>query len=465
MTKLIILSFLFIFLRAFSFEYVKLNEIKKGMLGKAYTVFNGNKIETFSVEVLAVVDDENSASKMVLAKVSGDPLEKHGGISEGMSGSPVFVNSRLLGAVAYSANDINSNIALIKPIDGYELNPENPDFNIGDIRPGMAVSISPVRGDIYLENLGTLSMVYGEKVLVYGHPLSNKGDIYYFLNKANIDYTVSTKNSFKIGSSTETVGLVERDDINGLLGILSDKIDTYKFEVRLDSGKKINFEMPKNKNTFRTYLNAALQKSILRNYTTDDCQTAVFNCTIYNEGNEKILEFENFFLDDTNALEILVGNLSDEILSLVDNRFNFLDFGKIEIGIDTYRDKKLIYVSDAFLDKSVYRPGNEVSLKINYLQHQKGFASKQFKFSLPKKLQVGELYLDLVKEEEKSEVFKNFNEFKDSFKEQVKADEILVLLKNSDGDILARVKIPMGNYVQFDKNISKKIIIDTDKAP
>ncbi len=465
MTRLVIIGFLIIFTEIFSLDYFRLNDIKQGMSGTGYTVFQGENIDSFNVEILAITEDENSSSKMILARVYGDTIEKNGGISEGMSGSPVFINSKYLGAVAYSVNGKDSNLALIRPVEGYDLTPEKPDLKHKNVVPGMAVSVSPVRGDIYIENLGTLSMVEGQKFSVYGHPLSNKGDIYYFLNNAEIDYTVNAKNPFKVGSSKRTIGLVKRDELNGLSGELVEEIATYKFQIKVNDDKKINFEMPKNKKTLTTYLNEVLQKAILKNYPTDEFQAASFECTVYGEGTEKIFQFENFFSDDINAMEILVGHLSEEILQLINNRFNFLDFEKISIDIDSYKENRKIYIYDAFLDKSVYHPGERVSMKLNYLEHQNGFKNRFVQLKLPKNLAVGEFYLEINKGKNKTTAFRNFSEFKEQFGKKAKANEIFIQLSNQDGNVVAKTKLSMPYYVHFEKNIMKKVIIDTYKAP
>lgn len=78
-----------------------LDEVRAGMTGEGRTVFSGDRIETFGVEILGVLRNPFPGRSIVLARLSGGPLE-HTGVMQGMSGSPVYVEGRLVGAVAYA---------------------------------------------------------------------------------------------------------------------------------------------------------------------------------------------------------------------------------------------------------------------------------------------------------------------------------------------------------------------------
>jgi hypothetical protein len=71
------------------------------MKGYGRTVMKGTKVETFQIEVLGVLRNTSPGRDLILARLSGLGLEKTGVIA-GMSGSPVYVEGRLVGAVAYA---------------------------------------------------------------------------------------------------------------------------------------------------------------------------------------------------------------------------------------------------------------------------------------------------------------------------------------------------------------------------
>lgn len=80
---------------------MSVDEIQRGMVGIGRTVFQGTRIDTFQVEVLGVLRNVlGPRSDIILARLSGGPLEETGVIA-GMSGSPVYIQGKLIGAVAY----------------------------------------------------------------------------------------------------------------------------------------------------------------------------------------------------------------------------------------------------------------------------------------------------------------------------------------------------------------------------
>ena len=94
-----ILSF-FLSHTVIALETMDTDEITPGMKGYGKTVFSGNQIETFDVEILGVLKNWEAGNDMILVKMTGGPLEKTG-IIAGMSGSPVYVDNRLIGAVSH----------------------------------------------------------------------------------------------------------------------------------------------------------------------------------------------------------------------------------------------------------------------------------------------------------------------------------------------------------------------------
>jgi len=92
------------------------SEIKPDMKGIGKTVFHGTKIDTFQVDIIDIVKGESGITNFILAYLSGDKIEESGGISEGMSGSPVYINGRLIGAISYAWEMSEHNLCLITPI-------------------------------------------------------------------------------------------------------------------------------------------------------------------------------------------------------------------------------------------------------------------------------------------------------------------------------------------------------------
>jgi hypothetical protein len=77
-------------------EIMPLEQVRPGMVGVGRTVFEGTKIDEFRVEVIGVLENVAPKQSIILARLAGGPLEKTGVIA-GMSGSPVFIDGKLVG--------------------------------------------------------------------------------------------------------------------------------------------------------------------------------------------------------------------------------------------------------------------------------------------------------------------------------------------------------------------------------
>jgi hypothetical protein len=110
------------------------SEIRPGMVGTGHTVFNGTRVEEFSVRVLGVIANVMGPQRnLVLARLEGGPLAQTGVIA-GMSGSPVYIDGRLIGAVSYALGNFSKEpIAGITPIE--EMTAEAQAF---PVRPASA---------------------------------------------------------------------------------------------------------------------------------------------------------------------------------------------------------------------------------------------------------------------------------------------------------------------------------------
>ena len=99
-------------------EIFPLDQLKSGMDGKAYTVVDGSgKIEQFNVHIVGVTDDGKGSKRMIMAEASGDVIRRTGGILQGMSGSPIYIDGKLVGALAATLKEMNPYTFFITPIE------------------------------------------------------------------------------------------------------------------------------------------------------------------------------------------------------------------------------------------------------------------------------------------------------------------------------------------------------------
>src|SRR3954462_12189724 len=93
-------------------------DIRPGMVGIGHPVFDGTHVEEFKANILGVLENVIGPHRnLILAKLEGGPLANTGVIA-GMSGSPVYVDGKLIGAVSYALGSFSKEpIAGITPIE------------------------------------------------------------------------------------------------------------------------------------------------------------------------------------------------------------------------------------------------------------------------------------------------------------------------------------------------------------
>ena len=93
-----------------------LHDVCAGQHGVGRTVISGNKVQDFQVEILGVLENAGPKQSIIIGRLSGAGLE-NAGVMQGMSGSPVYIDGRLVGAVALAFPFSKDPIAGIRPIE------------------------------------------------------------------------------------------------------------------------------------------------------------------------------------------------------------------------------------------------------------------------------------------------------------------------------------------------------------
>ncbi|MGL4677471.1 MAG: hypothetical protein ACRCWI_07365 [Brevinema sp.] len=254
-------------------EFFNPTQLKRGMKGYALTVMQGLEPERMEVEVISYMPNRLPQAGLILVRLSGDNVERTR-VAAGMSGSPVYIDGKLVGALAYTwANAIEllagivpiqdmvsdkqrgGNTAFIpqdavpiqnswtlegleggdfleklqnsKQISSYPQGieefitvPSSRSNGVAPLKGGDAVAIKLVEGDINIASIGTVTYVDGENVYIYGHPMDGEGPVSLPLARAEIyDIMPSTRLSFKIGRALpETIGSTVFDGLSTVYG-------------------------------------------------------------------------------------------------------------------------------------------------------------------------------------------------------------------------------------------------------
>lgn len=116
-----------------------LSEVRVGAQGVARTVIAGTRIEEFGVEVLGIMKNKGAVGDLILVRTYGDVIDRAGGVAQGMSGSPVFIDGRLIGAIGYGWSLTDQRTAMVTPIrdmlEIFEYKPMQPPSDQSGEKP------------------------------------------------------------------------------------------------------------------------------------------------------------------------------------------------------------------------------------------------------------------------------------------------------------------------------------------
>ncbi|HPN31719.1 MAG TPA: SpoIVB peptidase S55 domain-containing protein [bacterium] len=297
----------------FSMDYMKLSDIKQGMTGYGLSVFKNTEPETFGVEIISILKNQDPSRDIILVKCSGQNLEKSR-IIAGMSGSPIYINGKLIGALAYAWQLSLDPIAGVTPIESMLYDYNNPlkflsqteniktgaanselkyikapmtvsginlkaiekcsdffdKFNFLPVesggsgywedtvqyKPGGAISVQLITGDWTLSSIGTITAITDNgDILAFGHPMFGWGKTKLPAATAGIHTIMNNLSiSWKMGSPIKENGSVVQDRYSCIVADSKIKSELIKTKI------KLGYE---NINLFKTFnLNIVDNKSL-----------------------------------------------------------------------------------------------------------------------------------------------------------------------------------------------------------
>ena len=458
--RLTLLSFLFLLpvsLGLAAPEFMSVDEIKPGMQGIGKTVVSGTKLEEFGVEVLGIMRNKGTSGDLILVRTFGDVIDRTGGIAQGMSGSPVYIDQKLVGAIAYGWSLTDHKVGMVTPIGdmlklwdlpdtynasmaettqipGFEqmatplmvtgfsdhalvmlqekLKPFNLapygvgevplDVEIGPLEPGSAVGVQLVRGDVNVGALGTVTYVEGDKVLAFGHPFLKKGNVGYFMTNAYVFTTISSlENSFKVGTTGEAVGIINQDRGAAVAG----KMDRYPAVVPIRI-------MVTDNGTGKTQ-DAAIQVVHDEQLFPVLSATAIFNVidkTIdrIGPGTVKVdfeiiardmpvetIKRENMFYSPVNVGEAAIGELFDAMSMLASNQYNPVDITDVKINVTVDGERRTADIVEAQTKTTEAKPGDVIDIEVKLKPFRGETITLAVPFTIPSDQPAGSLILEV----------------------------------------------------------------------
>ncbi len=165
------------------------SDVREGMRGTARSVFRGNKSEEFNVEILGVLPNWiGPGQDMIVGKLSGANAERTF-VFAGMSGSPVYIDGKLVGAISYSFPFAKEPICGITPFDQMRALVEAGPLQNGPTKQAVSFSLAELAADRTTASIGisstqgtltqplgpTLSSIAGQSLIRIATPVTFSG--------------------------------------------------------------------------------------------------------------------------------------------------------------------------------------------------------------------------------------------------------------------------------------------------
>jgi SpoIVB peptidase S55 len=448
------------------------SEIRPGMVGIGRTVFDGTHVEEFKAHIIGVLENVIGTHRnLILAKLEGGPLANTGVIA-GMSGSPVYIDGRLIGAVSYalgsfskepiagitpiaemtdstSFNDVRPAAARVhvefpltrdsltaafrkalnwnRPfadrssdaqfkgvaaIDGFGgdqlgtllrpiatplvmsgFGPDLADlfggafreqgfiptggsaagFHFGEkpfdgpLKPGDAIGVMLVGGDLQLGGTGTVTHLDGDRVYAFGHPMFNLGPTEFPMTRAYV-YTVlpSLFSSMKLSTTGDVIGTFTQDRATAIAGRLGPAPRMIPITIALESSRaakrSFHFEVV-NDQLFGPLMTYA---SILN--TLGQYERQFGSATFQVRGTARVkkhdaIQFDNLFSGDQSSMG-LAAYVVAPITYLMGNDYEKVELEGVDVTIGTAEEPKTATLERVWLDDPRPRAGRTVPLKV-----------------------------------------------------------------------------------------------------
>jgi hypothetical protein len=458
------------------------SEVKPEMRGIGLTVFSGTKIDTFSVEIIGVLKKVVPKGDIIIARLSGGKID-NAGLIAGMSGSPVYIHDKLIGAVAYQLGVFSKEpICGITPIkemsdnesygliDGSGLSPIPTPCAVSGIIPtvfptlsdiirtfGMmplqggggsvdkAIIPSPgsvlgavlVDGDANISAIGTCTERDGNKILGFGHPLLGLGKVSipmtggYVLSVAPSIYA-----SFKISSTSKIIGTIEGDGTSGVQGTIGKLPPMTELTVQI-KGEKYFYRIVKDETLLPRFVNILIQNSIFKEVKREGNITLSSNTQIEAKNKEPLIYNDIW----TGNIHDVMTPLSKSVIDIVKNGIEKLDIGKIKIKVNMQEEVRSLYIEGAYVSRKEIHPGDTLDVVI-LLRPYRGAPKKILtKVVIPEFVSSRKLILSIEEPSDRRRELerrvKKFNDIVRYLKERPKESELVIrLLETSNSHSL-----------------------------
>ncbi len=426
-----------------------LQDLRPGMKGIGKTVISGDTIETFDVEIIGVNGSETSGQG-VLVYLSGPLIEKTGGVAQGMSGSPVYVDGRLVGAVAYGRTFNDPHYCFLTPIGnmlklldvpsapsrdwlpqgtslmaggfssqgmeylqeklglaGLEVLPGGGGGQVSTkpLEAGSAVGASFMQGDLTLGALGTVTWVGDDgSVLAFGHPFLQRGQSNFYMNKAWVLGCIpNMQSSYKVGNVGSGIGTFTQDRASGIAGkqgVLPASIPTFVTVSDLDRGQNrfTRVDIIEDEQMMPLILDAAVYNTAVQAMDRKGGGTGRIRFEISARDSQKKLlkiDRENMYYASANLIPIMNREMSEAASILMQNKLEPVDVFDITVTAEITETPQVAEIQQVSTRQRDVKPGEKITFNVEFKPYRGKVFNQLVDFVIPKDHPGGELVLSV----------------------------------------------------------------------
>ena len=426
-----------------------IRDLRPGMQGIGKTVIQGDTIEEFNVEILGVQGSE-ATGYSVFVRLYGDLIEKTGGVAQGMSGSPVYVDGRLVGAVAYGKVFNDPHYCFLTPIgrmlslldepkaapstwlpqgtalqaSGFteyglkylqeKLQPLGLDAvgNAGsgqgsskELQPGSAVGASIMQGDLTLGALGTVTWTDDKgNVLAFGHPFMQRGNSNFYMTKAWVLGVVpNMQSSYKVGNMGDAIGSFTQDrssGIGGAQGKLPKTIPVFVTanDIGRGQGSSIRVQVVEDEKLAPAIVDAAVINTLSKTVDRNGGGTARVHFTITGVDSKKktlVIDRENMFYSSDALLKNVNAELSEAMTILMQNKFEAVELYGVTVEAQVSEQVQVAEIQRVKVSADSVAPGAKLAIDVTMKPYRGEEFTRTVYFKVPKDHPGGQLALQV----------------------------------------------------------------------
>ena len=421
-------------------------EVRPGLRGVAKTVISGNTIETFDVEVLGLVPQSPPLDNLIMIRVSGDVVERSGGIAQGMSGTPVYIQDRLLGAIAYTYAQTDHRIGLVTPaVDMFKiyeqltvpapvlppgatavrsplivqgLNDRNKRFlteALGEERvqvmpalassyvygplvlePGSMIGVQLLRGDFQVASFGTVTDVREDgRFVAFGHPFTHRGAVDFFASAAYVHYTLpSLDMPFKIVSLGSTIGQIGQDRAVGLGGTLGNHVEYVSVAMKVrdrdrNVDQNFNVEVVKEPTIMVPLVITSAYQSVDATLDRLGAGTSFVRLEFTAKDFTQRMIRENLFYSDSDIAVWSLTDLLSGLELLVNNNLQEVDLQEVRIEVEVAQERKTATIEKAVPSTFHVKSGEHVDVEVTIRPYRGASETRTLRLEIPQDIATG----------------------------------------------------------------------------